>query len=202
VTVDAPPCYDDSMTRVHAFALGLACLACTATQNPPDAKPDAKADKKPPVDRACTEMACRDAATIDTKLTAAGAPLGKHEFALEVDGVAQTCTVEFTVVTELDYTDCSGGASVWFGPVMRGVEAEIEVEGQKSVVHTEEPVPGQFKWQLSLPGTPAKAHVVHSHAGKVLLDQTAEFGSYGDYRPNGEGCEPVCKLASVEWTGP
>jgi hypothetical protein len=189
------------MTRVIVSALALAGLACTATQNPPP-NTNAKPDAKPPITRACTEMGCSDAATIDTRLTAAGAPLGKHEFALEVDGVAQTCTVEFTVLTQLAYASCSGPATLWFGPVMRGVETQMEVDGQATVIHTEEPVPGQFSWQLSLLGTPAKAHVVHSHDGKVLLDRTAEFDNYIDHRPNGEGCEPVCKLASIPWNGP
>lgn len=178
-------------------------LACTATQNPPDANANADDRKsgKPNAPRMCTEMACRDTATIDTKLTAAGAALGKHEFAIEVDGVAQTCTVEFTVATQLAYASCSDpSTSLWLGPVMRGVTVPVEVEG--TVMHAEEPVPGEFQWQLSLMGTPAKAHVVHSHAGSVLLDQTAEFGSYTDYRPNGEGCEPVCKQANVQWKGP
>jgi hypothetical protein len=196
------------MTRVLVLALALAPvflgLACTATQNPPDAanadtNPDGRRDGKPNVSRVCTEMACQDAATIDTKLTAAGAALGKHEFALEVDGVAQTCTVEFTVATQLAYASCSEpSTSLWFGPVMRGVEVALD----GVVMHGEEPVAGEFQWQLSLLGTPAKAHVVHRHAGKVLVDQTAEWTSYADHRPNGEGCEPVCKIANVQWKGP
>lgn len=195
------------MARVLVFALTpvLLGLACTATQNPPDANqnPDGRKEPKAKAPRACTEMACQDAATIDTKLTAAGATLGKHEFALEVDGVAQTCSVEFTVATQLAYASCSApGTSLWFGPVMRGVTVPLEVDGKTTVMHGEEPVAGEFQWQLSLFGTPAKAHVVHSHAGTVLLDQTAEFGSYSDNRPNGEGCEPVCKVANVQWKGP
>jgi hypothetical protein len=192
------------MTRVFVLALALVVLGCTATQNPPDAanadaNADGAKDNKPNVTRACTEMACQDAATIDTKLTAAGAALGKHELGIEVDGVAQTCNVEFTVATQLAYASCSDpNTSLWFGPVMRGVEEQLD----GNVIHREEPVPGEFQWQLSLSGTPAKAHVVHSHAGSVLLDQTAEWPSYADYRPNGEGCEPVCKLANVQWKGP
>lgn len=191
------------MSRVHVFALGLLALACTATRNSPDGKADANLDAKSDdaKPRMCTEMACSDSATIDTKLTVAGAPPGKHEFALEVDGVAQTCAVEFTVTTQITHATCSGsGASLWLGPAMRGVTTEMEVGGQGVVMHSEEPIPGEFAWQLSLFGTPAKVHVVHNHAGKVLLDQTAEF-SYGEHRPNGEGCEPVCKAASVEWKG-
>lgn len=202
------------MSRVLVFALAPVLLGfgCTAAQNPPDANesPDGRKDgrlfgNKPGRDggRMCTEMACQNAATIETKLSAAGAPLGKHEFAIEVDGAAQTCTVEFTVATQLAYASCSApGTSLWLGPVMRGVTVPVEVGGEGAVMHAEEPVAGEFQWQLSLFGTPAKVHVVHSHAGSVLIDQTAEFGSYADHRPNGDGCEPVCKQASVQWKGP
>jgi hypothetical protein len=150
-------------------------------------------------------MACHDSATIEAKLTPAGAPLGKHEFAIEVDGVAQTCTVDFTVATQIAYATCSApDTSLWLGPVTRGIDKQVDIDGGKNpgvVMHTEEPVAGQFMWQLSLGGSPGKAHVVQSHDGKPLLDQTAEFSSYTDYRPNGEGCEPVCKVAKVEWKG-
>jgi hypothetical protein len=186
------------MARVHVFALGLLALACTATRNSPDGKSDANPDAKPDISRACTEMACSDTATIDTKLTPAGAPAGTHEFALEVDGVAQTCTLEFTVTTQITHATCSGSnASLWLGPAMRGVDKQMD----GVVMHTEEPLAGEFAWQLSLFGTPAKVHVVHRHAGNVLLDQTAELSSYAEHRPNGEGCEPVCKAASIEWKG-
>jgi hypothetical protein len=192
------------MLRVHVVALGLLALACTGTQKSPDGKTDGKADGKADAKsgsepRMCTEMACRDSATIDTKLTSAGAPAGTHEFALEVDGVAQTCTVELTVTNQITHATCSGSdVSLWLGPAMRGVDKQMD----GAVMHTEEPIEGEFAWQLSVSGTPAKVHVVHSHAGNVLLDQTAEFGSYGEHRPNGEGCEPVCKVARVEWKGP
>jgi hypothetical protein len=194
------------MTRVIVLALTpvLVGLACTAAQNPPDANanPDGRKDGRKS-SRVCTEMACSDSATIETKLTAAGAPLGKHEFAIEVDGVAQTCSVEFTVATQLAYASCSApGTSLWLGPVMRGVTVPIEVDGKSTVMHGEEPIAGEFQWQLALFGTPAKAHVVHSFAGNTLLDQTAELSSYTEHRPNGEGCEPVCKQTSVQWKGP
>jgi hypothetical protein len=196
------------MTRVHVLALGLLALACTAARNPPDGKADASSDgksdgKSDAKQRVCTEMACSDSATITTKLTPAGAPAGKHEFALEVDGVAQTCTVELTDTTQLTHASCTGSSTIlWLGPAMRGVDTEMEVGGKPVVMHTEEPIPGEFEWQLSLLGTPAKVHVVHSFAGNVLVDQTAELSSYEEHRPNGEGCEPVCKAASVEWKGP
>ena len=200
------------MTRLVVLALALAFafigLACTSKpQDTPPTKGDAKGETKgdtkapdpEPTPRMCTEMACSDSATIKTKLTAAGAPLGKHDFVLEVDGTAQACTAEFTVATQLAHATCSGNASVWIGPEMRSIVEELPAQGVVSV--REEPIAGEFAWQASVMGTPAKVHVIHTHDGKVLLDQTAEFANYTEFRPNGEGCEPVCKAAGVEWKG-
>lgn len=147
--------------------------------------------------RACTEMACSDSAMITAKLSPAGAPLGTHAFALEIDGKPQTCTVEFTRETETASGQCSDGASLMFGPAMQGKETSMD----GVVGYTEEPIPGEFRWQLSIYGQPAKVHVVHTHAGTTILDQTASL-TYTAFRPNGPECEPVCKSATVEWTGP
>jgi hypothetical protein len=147
--------------------------------------------------RTCTEIGCGDAATITTKLSPAGAPLGTHSFALEVDGAPQTCNVDFKTETETAYAECSGGASLLFGPAMQGKEQSMD----GVVSYTEEPIPGEFRWQLTLQGQPAKVHVVHSHGSSTILDQTADL-TYTDHRPNGPHCEPVCKSASVEWKGP
>lgn len=147
--------------------------------------------------RACTEIGCYDAATITTKLSAAGAPLGTHSFALEIDGTPQTCTVEFASETEMAQGQCTGDASLMFGPAMQGKEETMD----GVVSYTEEPIPGEFRWLLTLPGQPAKVHVIHTSAGATILDQTASL-VYTEHRPNGPDCEPVCKSASVEWTGP
>lgn len=174
----------------HVF-LSLAALGCT------HAGGDDGSSKKNDRPRACTEMACSDAAVITTKLSAAGAPLGTHSFALEIDGKPQTCTVEFTRETETAHGECSEGASLMFGPAMQGKEETMD----GVVGYTEEPIPGEFRWQISIFGQPAKVHVVHTSAERTIVDQTASL-TYTENRPNGPGCEPVCKAASVEWTGP
>jgi hypothetical protein len=174
------------------LSLGLVLIGSGCPHKGRD--PGPSDDGKP---RACTEMACFDAASITTLLSAAGAPLGTHSFALEIDGAAQTCTVEFTRELETVHVQCSGGASLSFGPAMQGEETSMD----GVVSYTEVPIPGEFVWQLTIEGQPAKIHVVHTHAGSTILDQTAEL-TYTDHRPNGEGCEPVCKAAAVEWKGP
>jgi hypothetical protein len=147
--------------------------------------------------RACTEMGCSDSAMITAKLSPAGAPLGTHSFALEIDGKPQTCTVEFTREIETAHGQCPEGAFLLFGPAMQGTETSMD----GVVGYTEEPIPGEFRWQLTIFGQPTKVHVVHTHDGKTILDQAASL-TYTDFRPNGPECEPVCKSANVEWTGP
>lgn len=200
------------MSRL-VLPLSLALLACTPKEGPDGKKDDAKSDtkksdtksddtKKAAAEpRICTEKACSDAGTIEAKLGAAGAPLGKHEFTLEVDGKAHTCSVEFTDVASTVFGECgdpTSGISLTFGPVTKGKEERLG----DVVAYTEVPVPGEFRWQLSILGTPKQVHVVQKHGGNTILDQTAELTDYKEWRPNGEGCEPVCKSARVEWKGP
>jgi hypothetical protein len=191
------------MIRVLVCALVLVSLACTSKNPPPagggDEKADSKAEPKPPEPKYCTEIGCQDSAIIDVELTAAGAPLGKHEFTIEIDGVAQACSLEFADAKQIVHATCSGDASLWLGPDTKVVEMPADDSGAVSA--RIEPIPGVFKWQLTASGTPKKIHVVHSHAGKVLLDQTAEFTEYAEFRPNGPDCDPICKSASVQWKG-
>ena len=147
--------------------------------------------------RMCTEIGCMDQAHVTASLTSAGALTGTHSFEVTLDGVAQTCTLEFAKPDEHADATCSGGAELRLGPVMRGVEHQ----GDGVVGYSEEPVPGEWEWTLDLMGTPKTVHVVHKHGDAVLVDQTADF-SYEDLRPNGEGCEPVCKGAKLAWKGP
>lgn len=147
--------------------------------------------------RACTEMTCSDAAVITASLSSAGASLGSHTFTLEIDGRAERCSVEFTSDTQTAWGTCSGSATVSLGPAMQGKETSMD----GVVGYTEEPIPGQFQWQLTVQGTPSKVGVVHTSGGQTILEQTATL-TYVDHHPNGEGCEPVCKSASATWQGP
>lgn len=152
--------------------------------------------------RVCTEKGCPDAATITAKLSAAGAPLGAHTFEISVDDAPCRCTVEFTSLESTAQGECTvPGLSLRLGPRMRGVEETRQIGGQGVVMHTEVPVAGEFEWSISFAGHPKSVRVVHSHGGKTLVQQTADL-VYSETRPNGEGCEPVCKRAAVEWKGP
>lgn len=200
------------MSRL-VLPLSLALLACTPKEAPDGKKDDAKSDTKksdtksddtkqaPAEPLICTEKACLDTGTIEAKLSGAGAPLGKHEFTLDIDGKAQSCSVEFTDLATTAFGECGDptvGISLSFGPVTKGKEEKLG----DVVSYTEVPVPGEFHWQLRIPGTPKQVHVVHKHGTTTILDQKAELTDYKEWWPNGEGCKPVCKSTTIEWKGP
>jgi hypothetical protein len=148
-------------------------------------------------DRPCTELPCSSAAALRATLTPAAATVGEHVFALEVDGIASTCTAQLTSLTALAHGRCTSNAGVHIGPVMRS--KEMRVAGM--VGYTEEPVPGQFEWSLTVYGQPQRVRVVHTTGGRTIVDRTASL-TYQATRPNGPGCEPVCQAASETWTVP
>lgn len=182
--------------RVALVLVSLASLGCQHSPSGGGGPGEGKGNADDGTPRACTEMACHDSATITTKLSAAGAPLGTHAFALEIDGVAKTCTVEFVAETETADGKCSDGVQLVFGPAMQG--KELAMDGV--VGYTEEPIPGEFRWALTMEGQPAQVHVIHTHEGRTIVDQSASL-IYSEYRPNGAGCEPVCHNAQANWVG-
>lgn len=145
-------------------------------------------------DHPCTQMPCSAQASLRAALAPESAPLGEHTFALEVDGVASTCAVNFTSLTSLADGKCTINAGVHVGPVMRGKEAKLG----DIVMLTQEPVPGQFEWSLTVYGQPKQVRVIHTVAGRTISDRTATF-TYHEHRPNGDGCEPACQQASQTW---
>lgn len=145
-------------------------------------------------DRPCPGLPCSAQASLRAALTPESAPLGEHTFALDVDGVASTCKVNFTSLTSLAHGECTINANVYVGPVMRGKDTKLG----DTVMHTEEPVPGQFEWSLTVYGQPKQVRVIHTVAGRTIADHTAKL-TYHEHRPNGAGCEPVCQQASETW---
>lgn len=148
-------------------------------------------------DRPCPLLPCSSSATLRATLTPAAATLGEHAFAIEADGVASTCKVQLTSISNIVHGTCTGNVGVHLGPVMRG--KEMKIGGM--VGYTEEPVPGQFEWKLTVYGQPRSVRVVHTTGGRTIVDRTASL-TYQEARPNGPGCEPVCQTASATWAVP
>jgi hypothetical protein len=144
-------------------------------------------------------MACANEAVLEAELSEASAGAGTHTFELEVDGAKKSCTVSVTVGSRADGTCTGGGVSLMMGSKMR--QKTISMGGMVGV--TEEPVPGRMFWQLSFYGQPKQVRVVHKHGpkGAVVVDKREDLElHYHEHRPNGPGCEPVCKVARVVWS--
>lgn len=179
--------------RLACFAVSLAsavATGCAAAAPPPDTS-----NQPQQHDRPCTAMACSDQLSVVIHLAPADAAPGRHRFDLTIDGRVVTCSVDVVRAGESVSTTCGAGISVRLGATMRGVEVPSPVPG--TVMHGEEPVPGEFQADLDFYGTPQSVRIVHAADGRPAFDRTVT-ASYATVRPNGPGCEPACQAATVE----
>lgn len=92
---------------------------------------------------------------------------------------------------------CSRGVMVWVGP-----KQECVATSNDSIRSLRcDPVPGQLVESIQLEGTPASVHITQSLGDLVLLDEVYA-PVYHDSQPNGAGCEPICRQATVKQTLP
>ncbi len=153
----------------------------------------------PPVGHPCTEMACSDQGLLVVHYDAAHFRAGAHHFEIRADAQTIRCDATITALTEDVFATCDGAAEVHVGAEMRTVD--MEVPGMPGVVGiTSEVVPGRFHASIGITGTPASIHVVHTIDGAAHSDRTAAI-TYGEHRPNGPDCEPVCRQGRVEVDG-
>jgi hypothetical protein len=147
-----------------------------------------------PLGRPCTEIGCVDGLSVAGGLPAEHATAGSHRFTLELDGTSHVCTAELTgpIVSPIEGT-CDGELGLRLSPVTEMVEMEGPVPGTVGVTFR---LPGQYEWTLEVFGTPAQVHIVHTHDGVTVLDQTTS-PTYANHQPNGPGCEPTCRRASL-----
>lgn len=146
---------------------------------------------------ACTLMACFAHASVTAHLGAADAAPGAHTFTLTADGSTQTCTLDVVDPARTAFGTCTGGASVRLGPTTRVVEDHTSMPGMVSATFV--PVPGRFEWEVTIDGTPARVAIRHVLAGRTIVEREAT-PTYVDTRPNGPDCDPVCRVADVEWS--
>lgn len=122
----------------------------------------------------CTEAACGD--FLELRLHDDGRPLPAGEYAIEVvvDGELVRC--EGVIPAEGDILSCVPDGTV---AVERGAEGELEA----------------LRFDVS--GTPRELAIEVRNAGGVIANESVE-PRYERYRPNGAGCPPECRVASVD----
>ena len=139
----------------------------------------------------CPLADCHDMATIATTFRLSPATLGKHEFDLEIDGIAVSCSVTLAEVGRQVEAVCSSYQEpVYLRVVPPGEERQAPADRDK------------LMWELMIVGRPEAVHVTQRVGGRTLLERTTTFPHYRIFRPNGPRCAPECKLARVEWTIP
>lgn len=144
----------------------------------------------PPPGRPCTALPCTDGLDLVLRLGPEDAGVGVHRFELTLDERSVQC--ELAVVTLGQVVDgaCGDGIGIHLGARTRTVELPSPVPG--AVMIGSEPVPGEYEARIEIFGTPREVHVVHTAPGREPFDRTVT-PIYGEQRPNGPGCDPVCQ---------
>jgi hypothetical protein len=121
--------------------------------------------------RGCTEIGCSDQVTL--WFQEALAP-GQWRFEITADSTQWTCTAAISTGGAAPTPECTGPepSRVMFWPEGSSLSA------------------------LSLQGTPAEVAVGVWRDDTLVLDD-ALSPAYEEVRPNGEGCEPVCRQAKL-----
>ncbi|AUX40937.1 hypothetical protein SOCE26_023390 [Sorangium cellulosum] len=151
--------------------------------------------------KACTAMACLDGFHITTATADKSWAPGDYALEITVDGEVVSCAYSWTGTSppgQLVSAQCSSRAvSVEVHPVTTCTETRRGDAVSQSCV----PVPGQFTQGISISGTPARVDVTERRDGAVLGERSFTPG-YRTWYPNGEGCEPGCRVDEQEWELP
>ncbi|WP_437679677.1 hypothetical protein [Sorangium sp. So ce131] len=149
----------------------------------------------------CTEMGCVNGFHITTATADKGWAPGDYELEITVDGDVVACAYSWTGTSpsgQLVSAQCGSSAiSVEVHPVTTCTETRRGDAVSQSCV----PVAGQFTQGISIPGTPARVDVTERRGG-VLLGERSFTPRYKTWYPNGEGCEPGCRVDEQEWELP
>lgn len=162
------------LSRVAAPALALLLLACSKGQvEPPTDAPDGP--------KVCTEIGCLDGLQIALKKETPW-PAGAYTFDFTVDGAPVRCS------GALPLGPCDAG------PSLTCDVAERVVIGESGCAL---PAAEQGFSDVRVPGAPAEVAVTITHEGAPLHQSTLK-PTYVESRPNGPGCDPVCRSATAE----
>jgi len=155
-----------------------------------------------PFGRACTEIGCVDG--VDLTLLAPGNtwPPGRYHFQIGFAGTRHDCLATLPEdlpqsPNELKALRCE--------PVLEGsFRAKVTCREQRTADAVSEsctPVAGQWLLHVSAQGIPESLQLRIERDDRVLLERTQKL-DYEQSRPNGPGCEPLCRQSDVVVTLP
>jgi hypothetical protein len=147
----------------------------------PTAAPTTTASGAAP--KACTEIGCRSGFTIPIVWDNALSP-AKYKVELTVDGKKGQCEVRWP------YKSCTEAAAV-------SCSGDVAFRLVTACKANEPPATGMVLGPIELDNTPEKVSL-KIWRDKIMTYQRELTPTYKESRPNGPGCEPLCKQASVE----
>ena len=148
----------------------------------------------------CTAIGCADGASLTFRSADGTWPDGSYVLMVTKAGTAHACALELP----RDLPERGFVAEVPCDPPLDFPGATLHQDSTCSERRTEDairqsctPIPGQYTLDVGVSDTPAELRVSVTRDESVLLEQSVTL-SYTESRPNGEGCEPVCRRASAE----
>jgi hypothetical protein len=143
--------------------------------------------------KACTEIGCADGASIRVHRSDWTTP--PLTFELEVDGRRVTCPAPMPR---------SPGGRPCDDNQVRVEHRELAdcTETRTATAVSQSCVPnGRLELIISIGGTPQRI-IATAKADTEIVDQGSFDLSYMTVRPNGDGCEPVCRQGTNTWELP
>lgn len=151
----------------------------------------------PVTNKACTEIGCGDQLTVTVTGETGTFPEGLHRLEMTVGGAVTTCTFTIAGAGSGATARCAPGTAVTLtvGPATSCTETKTPTATSLTCT----PIPGMFREIVTMMGRPAAVRFRQTVNDAVLFDRT-EMPSYVETRPNGAGCEPVCRQAELSWS--
>jgi hypothetical protein len=154
--------------------------------------------------KSCTEIGCGDGASLSLKAPGTWRA-GRYVFGFEMGGQSFTCTAQLPadlpgvgVVRSLPCTGADAGA---FNAAFVQETVCMEQRSRDAVSESCTPLPGRFTLQVDIRGTPEVVGVRVERDGVEVTAQDVAL-AYQESRPNGPGCEPICRQSRAELTLP
>jgi hypothetical protein len=146
--------------------------------------------------QSCTDIGCRDQASLTLRPAGGEWLAGSYRLIVTIDGEERQCA--FSVPADLPEPGSGRALCDPFLPLYLQPETVCsERRDRDSVSQSCTPIPDRYSGSLTLQGTPAVLVVTVERDGQILSNDTLK-PAYQASRPNGPGCEPLCRQASAE----
>lgn|SRR5690348_4162847 len=145
----------------------------------------------------CTDMGCSDQLSGVITTPTGAWPAGSYVITITTERASHTCTLNLPEDYPDEGTDtylaCEPALANWRAPVF---QQEVQCTEVSPTTLSCVPIPDQYAVHWGIEGTPEAVTIQVERDGVVLADE--DFSpEYEKFRPNGDGCSPVCRQAEV-----